>query len=287
VLAALPEEVNRLEIWTRLATTDYLVGASDPEGLLDFLDQASSMVESIAIRHSARLHAKIYVSDGELGLAGSANLTAGGFGRNQEIVYEARGEELDLLRRFVRNLRPNLESLSLDDFRAHVSQFNALNSSREALLDLIRQETLESDTLDAELIPYQRFLEFLETQDSSVASQILEIAHNRDGNNNTGKIKQAFYGVQRFLQLHPSRAREVADLPDDEWFEVASGPFAGEWRNFLSAHRDEESREFDYSIATLIGYLTPASGGRRTGGGGGDNQLKRVWPFVGRILEEN
>ena len=279
-----PSDVSSVEVWTRLVPSDYLTGASDPEGLLDFLEQAAELVGPVSLRQSPRLHAKIFTSDGDIGLAGSANLTPGGFGRNHEVVRVAEGDELALLRDFTETLRTRLEPVSLDAFRAYVSRCNELHGSQEALLDLIREEALKSGSITRTLIPYGRFLEFVAEQESSIAREILTIARNIDGNNNTGKIKQAFYGVQRFLQLNPRLISQVASLPDTEWFDVSEGPFDSEWRSFLTAYREEESGEYGYSIGTLVGYLTPTSGGRRTGGGGGDNQLKRVWPFVGRLM---
>ena len=57
-----------------------------------------------------------------------------------------------------------------------------------------------------------------------------------------------------------------------------------DWQGFLADFREEHNEAHRYAIRTLTGYLTPSSGGTRTGGGGGDNELKRVWPFVARVM---
>ena len=284
VADALPCDVSRIEIWTKLDPHDWLTGASDPEGLLDFVEQAQSHMDDISLRHSQNLHAKIVVSDGPQGLAGSANLTAGGFGGNLEVVRLASGGDLDDLRSFVDSMRPQLVPVTLGQFNDFVGQCVAKVDSQEALLALIREEMPPPDLGPQPLASYGDFLSFLDSQTSSVAREILTIARNLDHNNNTGKVRQAFFGIQRFLQEYPVHRDYVAGLPDDEWFDVSANSMLQDWRNFLRDYNAEVNPDYRYSIPTLIRYLTPNSGGTRTGGGGGDNELKRVWPFVGRIV---
>ena len=110
---------------------------------------------------------------------------------------------------------------------------------------------------------------------------------NVDGNNNGGKIKHAFYGVQRFLQEYPQHIQFVASLPPNNWFNVAESPLWSDWCSFLRDYETEDSPGYQYSMRTLIHtYLTPSSGGTRTGGGAGDNELKRAWLSTGRLMAE-
>ena len=284
VAGSLPPAVNRIEVWTKLDPQDWLTGASDPEGLLDFTEQVEGQVGSVSVRHSLRLHAKVIASDGPLALAGSANLTAGGFGGNLEVVRFVSGDELSQLRSFVDSIRPRLTSVTLDQFKEFVSQCVAKIDSQEALLALIREEMPPPDLGPQPLVSYSDFLAFLNSEGSPLAADILTIARNLDNNNNTGKVKQAFYGIQRFLQEYPQHRSMVAGLPDDEWFDVARSQLASDWGRFLQDYSAEVSPAYGYSVPTLIGYLTPSSGGIRTGSGGGDNELNRVWPFVGRVM---
>ena len=282
VAESLPDAVTGVEVWTRLETHDWLTGVSDPEGLLDFMEQVEGRVGDVPIRSAERLHAKIIISDGAQALAGSANLTVGGYRRNLEAARVVMGDEVGQLRAIVDQMRPDLALVTQEQFRDFVSQCADKADSQEALLDLIRQEMDTPDLGPAPLTAYAAFLECLEEQPSTVAQEALAIARNDDGNNNTGKVKQAFFGVQRFLQEYPRHRAFVRDLPIDEWFDVAESPLMADWQRFLDDFQAEANRAYGYSIPTLRGYLTPASGGTRTGGGGGDNQLKRVWPFVGR-----
>ena len=261
-----------------------MTGSSDPEGLLDFIQQVQTQVDNVSLRQSRDLHAKIITSDGPQGLAGSANLTAGGFGGNLEVVRLASGSELEELRRFVESMRPSLTPVTFQQFDDFVAQCVEKIDSREALLALIREEMPLPDLGLQTLVHYRDFLSFLESQTNPVANQILTIARNKDHNNNTGKVRQAFFGVQHFLQEYPPHRDYVASLPEDEWFDVSANSMFEDWSRFLRDNATEVNPGYEYSIPTLIRYLTPTSGGSRTGGGGGDNELKRVWPFVGRVV---
>ena len=282
----LPSSVQRIDIWTKLSMEDWLVGASQPDGLLEFIEEAQTQNITFGLRESSRLHAKIIYSDGDQGLAGSSNLTAGGFGNNIEVVNVVAGDELTALGEFANSIRHQLNSVSLESFSDFVRRCLEKIDSQEALLQLIRDESpeVEPALIARALIPYGDFLEALEPSSNSLHSEIIRIARNHDGNNNSGKVKQAFYGVQRFLQEYPQHISLVSGLPTGEWFDVASSSLSNDWAAFLNGFRDETSKPYSYSIPTLRRYLTPNSGGTRTGGGGGDNELKRVWQAVGQMM---
>ena len=155
------------------------------------------------------------------------------------------------------------------------------------MIDLIREEAPEGDDSSPQsLISFGAFKEYLSDSPRRLAKQTLRIADNSDENNNTGKVKQAVFGVQRFLQEYPQHQSYVEHLPDTQWFEVQDSHLWDDWQRFLSDFREERDEDLRYDISTLRGYLTPSSGGTRMGGGGGDNELKRVWPFVGRITRD-
>ena len=283
VADALPRAVSTIEFWTKLDPRDWITGASDPEGLLDFIHQVQGQVNHIALRHDRYLHAKMIVSDGRKAMAGSANLTVGGFRRNMEVARVVTGRELNQLREVANGLRPQLTLVMQDQLAEFVSNCTTKVESREALLDLIRQELPSFEPGEGSLMPYRDFLSFLRTQGSGLASEILRIATNLDGNNNTGKVKQAFFGVQRFLQEYPHHHMLIEHLPI-EWFDVMQSDLSSDWIQFLSRFANEVSPSHQYSIPTLRGYLPKTQGGTLVGGGGGSNELKRVWPFVGRAV---
>jgi hypothetical protein len=225
--------------------------------------------------------------DGTEGIAGSSNLTAGGFGGNIEVVKHVRGEELAELRSFAESIRPRLQAVPLDSFRNFVGQCLTKVDSQEALLDLIRTEMPPPSIGPRPMISYRAYLDSLRPSTNPLDQEILTIALNLDQNNNGGKVKHAFYGIQRFLQEYPQHIPFVASLPRDQWFDVSGSPLERNWRAFLHDYEGEYSFAYQYSMATLFHtYLTPTSGGTRTGGGGGDNELKRVWPSTGQLMAE-
>ena len=284
---ALPSSVEHIDIWTKMSTEDFLVGATQPDGLLEFIDSVTSSGRSVAIRASDKLHAKIILSDGSEALAGSSNLTRGGFGGNIEVMRRVTSMEIDELRELTDWIRPQLSPIDLQQFRDFVDQCLAKVGSQEVLLDLVRLEMPTPKIGPKPLVPYSQYLKRLSTSPNELDQEILEIAWNRDHNNNGGEVKYAFYGIQRFLQEYPRHTSFVAGLPEDTWFEVGDSHLDNDWRAFLRAYEAESSPSYQYSIWTLVNtYLTPSSGGRLTGGGGGNNELKRVWPSVGRLMAE-
>ncbi len=283
VADTLPSTVSTIEFWTKLDARDWLTGASDPEGLLDFIHQVEGNVDRVAVRYANSLHAKMIISDGPKAIAGSANLTGGGFMRNIEVARVVTGSELNQLHQIANELRPKLSLIMQDrliDFVAHCTR---KVESKEALLELIRQEIPSPAPNESSLMPYRNFLSYLRRRRSRLAGEILHIATNADGNNNTGKVKQAFFGVQRFLQEYPQH-RPLVEALRIQWFDVMQSGLSSDWVQFLNQFASEVNPSYEYSIATLRGYLPTTQGGTLTGGGGGSNELKRVWPFVGRAI---
>ena len=193
------------------------------------------------------------------------------------------GIELDQLHLLANKLKPKLSLIIQDQLTKFVSDCTAKVESKEALLDLIRQEIPSSTVDQSSLMPYRDFLSYLRTRRSDLATQILRIATNADGNNNTGKVKQAFFGVQRFLQEYPQHYPLVENLPM-QWFDVMQSGLSSDWVQFIDQFASEVNPSYEYSIPTLRGYLPKTQGGTLMGGGGGSNELKRIWPFVGRAI---
>lgn len=289
VQESLPVAVDEMEIWTKLDFRDWLVGASEPDAILDLVDDSISRGRAVSVFQGNRLHAKVVISNGPTALAGSANLTMGGYLRNQELIRRVDGKETDLLRGIVNGIRDELVPVPREQLRQFVTQCQSAVDTQEALLQLIRDEVPISDSpalVQASLISYPEFWDFLERSTSGVAKEVLDIAMNRDRNNNTGKVKQAYFGIQRFLQEYPEHQAYVETLDDNEWFDVRGSHLLDDWKEFLGRFEDEADDHHQYSIRTLRGYLPVPVGGRLSGGGGGENQLKRVWPFVGRIRRD-
>ena len=163
-----------------------------------------------------------------------------------------RGAELLELRHFVESIRPKLDGVGLAGFRSFVSSCLAKVDSQEALLDLIRGEMPPHDVTARSLIPYSTYIEYLRNSNASQDRDILAIALNLDHNNNSGKVKHAFYGIQRFLQEYPQHLAYVAGLDPDQWFDVRLSPLWADWRSFLDAYESEASDAYQYRMRTLV-----------------------------------
>lgn len=283
----LPNSLSRVEVWTKFDARDWITGASDPDGLLDFLEGLPA-ASQIDLRVSERLHAKFLVANGQVGVAGSANLTRGGFGGNIEIVRSISPAEISELTAYISSVRGELGVASLADLREFVSRCYDHTQEKEALLDLIREALPEPapGTGKMPIRPISDFMDFLNTLTGPVVEVIRTIYFNQDGNNRTGHLKQGYYAVQRFFQEHPDYLAEVSHFQLDEPCNFREQPeLHRAWLDFIQDSAEADSG-FGYDFTVLKGYLTPNFGGRRVGGGGGDYPFRLVWTPVARMLNQ-
>lgn len=71
---------GQIEIVTNLTTLNMIQGSTEPQAVLNFIEQHSY----VTIHHLPRLHAKVYVSDRREAIITSGNLTSGGLYQNIE-----------------------------------------------------------------------------------------------------------------------------------------------------------------------------------------------------------
>ncbi len=192
VQVSLPLAVSQVEIWTRLSFHDWLTGASEPDGLLEFRDEIVGAGHKFDLRQGMHLHAKAVISNGEVALAGSANLTIAGYRRNLELIRLVDGNEVSQLRTIIDRMRTHLTPVGDQELREFVKRCLDKIEQQEALLDLIREELPPEEIASAQLLSYRDFWDYLEHSDSPLALEVLRIAKNLDDNNNSGKVKQAF-----------------------------------------------------------------------------------------------
>lgn len=283
VAQALQPSVRQLEVWTRLNLRDWVTGASDADALLDFLDNLPGTVAS-QLYSSNLLHAKFVVADGQTAIAGSANLTRGGLGENIEVGRLIVPPEINELLRYVQETRKLLTPTTRAELRDFVTRAQKLAPEREALIDLVRETAIPAPGLRP-LVRLSAFIAYCKNYSGETADNIQVIYYNTDGNNRTGHLKQAFYGVQRFLQEYPQHIDFVANQPADRPFDLRGTPLESDWRNFIKAFHDDAEPSLGYDLSILVDtYLTPDFGGVRLGGGGGDYPFKLLWPLVARMM---
>ncbi|MFQ5873153.1 MAG: phospholipase D-like domain-containing protein, partial [Dehalococcoidia bacterium] len=263
---ALPQGVQTIEVWTRMDSRDWMTGASDPEGMLDFFERHAGK-RKVELYTSNLLHSKILLADGQIAAVGSGNLTRGGWGENIEIVRLVEPPETEEVLRYIQETRPLLSSTSLADFRAFVGRCLAYGDEKEALLDLVREVAPAPPPGPAPLIPLREFIRFCSMHGGFAAEEIIKIHKNLDQTNRQGHIKQGFYGVQRFFQQYPHHLAYVRSQPPATPFEIEDSPIIADWRSFLNSFQDERDPNYDYDIGTLIRILPENLGGIITGGG--------------------
>ncbi len=274
--------LRSVEVWTRLELRDWVVGASEPDALLDYLDTLPGSVSS-QLYTSPGLHAKFLLADDALAWAGSSNLTAGGFRSNIELGKLIEPPEIIQFLEYVEDTRELLAPTNRAELRAFVTECQRRTQDREALLELVR-DAGPPLTGRQPLVPLKRFIDFCKRFSSEVADEIRIIYYNTDGNNRTGHLKQGYYAVQRFLQEFRQHTSFVASLPEMP-FDLRASEVEADWHQFLASFPDDQDAELGYDLRILAEtYLTPAFGGQRIGGGGGDYPFKLVWPYVGRLL---
>ena len=148
----------------------------------------------------------------------------------------ATGQEVEQLRGLVAEMRPKLESVSRAQFEEFVARLRGGDgdegvSSRSDQARSANGAAIAPES--APLMSYHEFLTYLRSGRSQLAKEV-RIATNQDGNNNTGKVKQAFFGAQRFLQEHPQHRSTVAALSIREWFDITQSSMAADWLRFYA-----------------------------------------------------
>lgn len=276
------DSLELVEVWTRMKLRDWVTGASEPDALLDFLDTLPTRVHC-ELYTGADLHAKFLLADRDLAWAGSSNLTAGGFGTNIEIGKIIAPPEIAEILSYANDTRGLLSPTSRADLRNFVTECQRRTQDREALVDLV-QEVAPALPGKQPLVPLIRFIDFCKKFSGPAADDIRVIYCNTDGNNRSGHLKQGYYAAQRFLQEYPQHLGYLSGLPEEP-FDLRDSPLETDWHAFVARFLDDRNDDLGYDLRILIDtYLTPAFGGSRVGGGGGDYPFKLVWPFVGRLV---
>ena len=290
-----------LNFVTRLSPSDWLNGAADPETLLVLLELLQNENPPPRFVVHQRIHAKAYLADRSAGLMGSANLSAGGFDRNFELMVELETEEANVADRLIEEeVQRHGVSLNLPTLRQWVEKYQAqiselrqeefdaekLSELQRALDDMLGYGQAEYLPIDVPMVA--DFAGWLsENEKLSGAPVLLERYHNVTGQNLTGHFRQSYFAVAHFIHQYPKHGLSLAagldSLGLDEIFQPNEALLA-DWVSHLDEHATETGQGYDYAI--LRGILPPSLGGTRLGGGGGSSTLKRMMPLVARFLGE-
>lgn len=298
---ALPDGTH-LTFVSRLSPLDWRNGVADPEALIALLEMLrEDGRESRFVVHQ-QLHAKAYLADSARGLIGSANLSAGGFDRNFEIMLEIDAAEAAAAERLIEHeTSAHGVSIALGPLRQWVDEYtsriNGLRQEEVDAADLVdvqrsldrmlgygRARAIVEDIPDID--DYDAWLDSNQLLPGSEV--ILDRLRNRSGQNLTGHVRQSYYAVVRFLSEFPQHveglARGLDSIPRTEDIYQPDDDLIADWIGHLNDHAADRDAGWDYAI--LRGILPPTVGGTRLGGGGGISTLKRMFPLVARYLRQ-
>ena len=115
-----------------------------------------------------------------------------------------------------------------------------------------------------------------------LASRALDLGFGSE--NTSGHIRQAVGAAQEFIAANPTAVARIRATDSCQPLDLAAAGILGDWTTFFAGRTGPYGRAtFGYNWDTLRGYLTGTYGGRRTGGGGGDNEFQIVLRLVGEF----
>ena len=294
----------RLEFWTRLSPSDWVSGASQPDELLALCQLFAESQGGAELHVSQRLHAKAYAADNHDLMVGSANLSAGGFDVNIELMVRFRDDEAAAQIAKIRHeFAPHLKLVDLDGLADWVASSQetvdtarseatkepeALGPVREQLDRLLGfggGAPIEVEASERQIEAFGRWL--LANRGLAGADVLYARYTGNDRQNLTGHFKQCFFGAWRFLHERPEFVEqllgEFADFePPPDVFQP-SQPIVDAWNTHIDQHATDQTDDYSYPI--LRGYLPRSYGGTVTGGGGGISTIKRMLPLVAEYLK--
>lgn len=291
-----------LRVVTRLSPSDWANGISDPMSLAVLLELYADASWAVELTVLQRLHAKVYLVDGQRCVLGSANLSGGGFDSNFELAITDDGQIALAAEKLIADeIAVRGRGVKLDDLRAWLQESEAAVKTAtdpaqesDALADVQRGldrllgrggRHIESSTERVEL---EDFVAMLRGHTDLPGAQVVIDRHtNARGDNLTGHVKQSVSAAQLFLNSRPDLIDACAaslDGLEREAVPVFSDQVVEAWLSFFDNHADYRDGQCDFAV--LRGILPPGLGGTRTGGGGGSSTFKRVLPLLAMLKRE-
>lgn len=291
-----------LRVVTRLSPSDWANGISDPMSLAALLELYADASWAVDLTILQRLHAKVYLVDGQRCVLGSANLSGGGFDSNFELAIADDGQIALAAEKLITDeIAERGRGIRLDELRSWLQESEsavkaAADPAQEsdALADVQRSLDrllgrggghVEPGTEQFELEDFVAMLR--DYADVPGAQVVIDRHTNARGDNLTGHVKQSVSAAHLFLNNRPDLldacaasldgiAREAVPALSDEVVEA--------WLAFFDDHADYRDGQCDFAV--LRGILPPGLGGTRTGGGGGSSTFKRVLPLMAMLTRE-
>ncbi len=101
-----------------------------------------------------------------------------------------------------------------------------------------------------------------------------------------GHVTQAIGACQTFLLKYPQHCQTIRNADPTQPFDIiANGSIQNDFRNWLAKNKGKYGKKaFGYSYSTLKKLLTPSLGGKCRGGGGGNDEFKRVLRLMAEFM---
>jgi len=93
-----------------------------------------------------------------------------------------------------------------------------------------------------------------------------------------GHVTQAIGATQKFITRNPNWRRAIRKADPTKPFEITTNAkMLISWKSWIGGKKGKYDREsFGYNYTTLKHYLTSPLGGTCSGGGGGNDEFKKV-----------
>jgi hypothetical protein len=102
-----------------------------------------------------------------------------------------------------------------------------------------------------------------------------------------GHVTQAIGATQGFLTAYPQHRATISAADATRPFDIVNArEVLDDWRRWFGSRtqRTYGNRSFGYNYRTLRGYLTRNLGGTLQGGGGGNDEFKRVLRLMAEFM---
>lgn len=293
------------DLMTRLSPSDWVTGISNPESILSMLEIYVDSGTTARLYIHPKLHAKAYIADQKRGVLGSANLSAGGFQMNFELMVNLNeGQAANAAEMIRKEIGLLARLVSVEGLRGWVEESrDAIKNAKSRIPENDEPLTRVQRSLD-EMLGYgtrrreqnrytpeemNRFVEWLKKNgEIPGAGVLLEHHENTQGGNRTGHFRQCFFIGLFFFEDNPSLCKYAAtdiDNLNEKTLMHFDDNFIDSWITHITEHARDEGDYYNYS--TLRAILSPSWGGTVMGGGGAIGTLKRMLRLLPKYIQES
>jgi len=220
-----------VHVLTDISADNIVTGSTDIAALLYLMQNVSH----VRLTYLPQLHAKVYISNIDTALVGSANFTDGGARRNHEYGVEIRDAAM------VKSIHADLNRYAELGGSVNMVQLESLQTKVENVREAVKGQ---QSSIRKQLLPLQQELNI--SRKPSVFSENQLVTHDLLDLRLQGKTRHAIFsetllfllkaGPQRTTQLYERIQELHADLCDDAVYRVFKGrQYPTKWKHQVRA----------------------------------------------------